>query len=174
NGRIFDGPGDMLSSYLYFGEPIYSATNGKVVGVVDGIPETPAGAFPPNPTAQTAGGNHVVVDMGRGRYAFYAHLQPGSITVRVGQRVSTGQVLGMLGNTGNSDAPHLHFHVMDSPSPLASNGMPYRFANFAVTGTMTNVGPFSEEGAVAAIAPKPRGPRSKMLPLNDQVIDFGG
>jgi len=174
NGRIFDGPGDMLSSYRYFGEPIYSATKGKVVRVLDGIPETPAGAFPPNPTAQTAGGNHVVVDMGRGRYAFYAHLQPGSITVRVGQRVSTGQVLGMLGNTGNSDAPHLHFHVMDSPSPLASNGMPYRFANFAVTGTMTNVGPFSEEGAVAAIAPKPRGPRSKMLPLNDQVIDFGG
>lgn len=174
NGRIFDGPGDMLSSYPYFGDPVYSSTNGKVVGVVDGIPETPAGAFPPNPTAQTAGGNHVVVAMGHGRYAFYAHLQPGSITVKAGQRVSTGQVLGMLGNTGNTDAPHLHFHVMDSPSPLASNGMPYRFTNFTVQGTMTNVGPFSEDGAVATIAAKPRGPRSKMLPLNDQVIDFGG
>jgi Peptidase family M23 len=173
NGRIFDGPGDMLSSYRYFGAPIYSATKGKVVGVVDGIPETPAGAFPPNPTAQTAGGNHVVVAMGRGRYAFYAHLQPGSVTVKVGQRVQTGQVLGMLGNSGNTDAPHLHFHVMDSPSPLASNGVPYRFTDFTVNGTVTNVGPFSEEGAVAAIAPKPRGPRSKMLPLNDQVIDFG-
>lgn len=174
NGRIFDGPGDMLSSYRYFGAPIYSATKGRVVGVVDDIPETPAGAFPPNPTAQTAGGNHVVVDMGRGRYAFYAHLQPRSATVKVGQRVRTGQVLGMLGNSGNTDAPHLHFHVMDSPSPLASNGVPYRFTSFAVKGTMTNVGPFSEDGAVAAIAPKPRGPRSKMLPLNDQVIDFGG
>lgn len=174
NGRIFDGPGDMLSSYLYFGDPVYSSTNGKVVGVVDGIPETPAGSFPPNPTAQTAGGNHIVVAMGKGRYAFYAHLQPGSITVKKGQRVRTGQVLGMLGNTGNSDAPHLHFHVMDSPSPLASNGVPYRFTNFTVNGTMTNVGPFSEDGAVATIAAKPRGPRGKMLPLNDQVIDFGG
>jgi hypothetical protein len=174
NGRIFDGPGDMLSSYPYFGDPVYSSTKGKVVGVVDGIPETPAGEFPKNATAQTAGGNHVVVDMGRGRYAFYAHLQPGSIAVEVGQRVSTGQVLGMLGNSGNSDAPHLHFHVMDSPSPLASNGVPFRFTKFTVAGTLTNIGPFSEEGAVATIAPKPRGPRSKMLPLNDQVIDFGG
>ena len=80
----------------------------------------------------------------------------------------------MLGNSGNTDAPHLHFHVMDSPSPLASNGVPFRFTGFTVNGTMTNVGPFSEDGAVAAITPKPRGPRSKMLPLNDQVIDFGG
>ncbi|HYJ20604.1 MAG TPA: M23 family metallopeptidase [Solirubrobacterales bacterium] len=174
NGHIFSGARDMLSSYLYFGEPIYSATKGKVVGVVDGIPETPAGGFPPNPTAQTAGGNHVVVAMGNGRYAFYAHLQPGSVRVRVGQRVKSGQVLGLLGNSGNSDAPHLHFHVMDSPSPLASNGVPFRFTDFTVEGTMTNVGPFSETGAAAAIVPKPRGPRARMLPLNDQVIAFGG
>lgn len=172
-GRILDGPAEMLSSYPYFGDAVYSATGGKVVGVVDDIPETPAGGFPKNPTAQTAGGNHVVVAMGHGRYAFYAHLQPGSITVEVGQRVGTGQVLGLLGNSGNTNAPHLHFHVMDSPSPLASNGMPYRFTNFAVTGTLANMEAF-ETGAVAAIAAKPNGPRSRMLPLNDQVIDFGG
>jgi murein DD-endopeptidase MepM/ murein hydrolase activator NlpD len=164
----------MLSSYLYFGDPIYSATKGKVVAVVDGIPETPAGGFPPNPTAQTAGGNHVVVAMGAGRYAFYAHLQPGSVMVKVGQRVQTGQVLGLLGNSGNTDAPHLHFHVMDSPSPLASNGVPFRFTDFTVTGTLTNLGPFSEDGAAAAIVPKPRGTHSKMLPLNNQVINFSG
>ncbi|MDQ2631867.1 MAG: M23 family metallopeptidase [Actinomycetota bacterium] len=173
NGRLLDGPRDAFSSYAYFGEPIYSATNGKVVGVVNDIPETPAGGFPKNPTAQTAGGNHVVIDMGGGRYAFYAHLQPGSATVKVGQRVTVGQVLGRLGNSGNTDAPHLHFHVMDSPSPLASNGLPYRFTSFTVAGTMTNVGPFTEDGAVAQIAPEPRGPRSGMLPLNDQVIGFG-
>jgi len=173
NRRLFDGSGDMLSNYLYFGAAVYSASSGKVVGVVDGIPETPAGGFPPNPTAQTAGGNHVVVAMGHGRYAFYAHLQPGSVTVKVGQRVAIGEVLGLLGNSGNTNAPHLHFHVMDSPSPLASNGMPYRFTNFSVAGTLTNLEAF-EGGAVAAIAPKPGGPRSRMLPLNNQVIDFGG
>jgi hypothetical protein len=174
NGRLFSGAQNMLSSYLYFGEPIYSATKGKVVTVVDGIPETPAGGFPENPTAQTAGGNHVVVDMGKGRYAFYAHLQPGSVTVKVGQRVGTGQVLGLLGNSGNTDAPHLHFHVMDSPSPLASNGIPFRFTSFSVSGTLLNLGPFSEDGAAAAIAPTPVGSRAKMLPLNNQIIDFSG
>lgn len=174
NGRLYDGPRGAFSSYAYFGEPIYSATKGRVVGVVNDIPETPAGGFPQNPTAQTAGGNHVVVDMGSGRYAFYAHLQPGSATVKVGQRVAVGQVLGRLGNSGNTDAPHLHFHVMDSPSPLASNGVPYRFTSFTVAGTLTNVGPFTEAGAVAQIAAKPRWPRSKMLPLNDQVVDFEG
>jgi murein DD-endopeptidase MepM/ murein hydrolase activator NlpD len=91
----------------------------------------------------------------------------------VGQLVTVGQVLGRLGNSGNSDAPHLHFHVMDSPSPLASNGVPYRFTSFTVAGTLSNLGPF-EDGVVAQIAPKPRGPRSRMLPLNNQVIDFGG
>lgn len=172
-GRLFDGPANALASYPYFGEPVYSATKGRVVAVVENLPETPAGSFPRNATAQSAGGNHVVVDMGRDRYAFYAHLQPHSVTVEVGQRVAVGDLVGLLGNSGNTDAPHLHFHVMDSPSPLASNGVPYRFGAFTVTGTLTNLGPFSEKGTVAEIAPRPRGPRTKMLPLNDQVVDFG-
>lgn len=174
-GRLFEGSANALSlnSYPYFGDQIHAAAPGRVVAVLDGIPETPAGGFPPNPTAQTAGGNHVVVDIGHGRFAFYAHMQPGSITVKKGARVKTGQVLGLLGNSGNSDGPHLHFHVMDGPSPLASNGMPYRFTNFSVSGTLTNL-PAFEKGAVATIAPKPQGARAKMLPLNLQVIDFGG
>ena len=46
-------------------------------------------------------------------------MQPGSLKVKVGDTVKTGQVLGLLGNSGNTDSPHLHFHVMDGPSPLA-------------------------------------------------------
>ena len=75
-GRLFEGPLDQLSSYPYFGDEIHSVAAGKVVGVVDGIPETPAGALPPAITAEKAGGNHVVVAIGHGRYAFYAHMQP--------------------------------------------------------------------------------------------------
>ncbi|MBS1879419.1 MAG: M23 family metallopeptidase [Actinobacteria bacterium] len=172
-GRLFEGPLDQLSSYPYFGDEVLSATAGKVVGIVDDIPETPAGTFPPHITAQRAGGNHVVVAMGHGRWAFYAHLQPGSVRVRVGQRVSVGQTLGLLGNSGNSNGPHLHFHVMDGPSPLASNGVPFRFSSFNLEGTLTNFAAF-ETGAVAQIAPSPRGPRRAELPLNNQVIDFPG
>lgn len=169
--RIVAGPTDMLGSYPYFGATIYSAAAGKVVGVLDGIPETPAGSFPPSIGAAEAGGNHVVVDIGAGRYAFYAHMQPGSIMVRKGQRVRAGQPLGLLGNSGNSDAPHLHFHVMDGPLPLAANGVPFRFSRFTVRGTLTNLEALTK-GAVAAVAPKPRGPVQRRLPLDNQIIDF--
>jgi murein DD-endopeptidase MepM/ murein hydrolase activator NlpD len=81
--------------------------------------------------------------MGKGRFAFYAHLQPGSIRVKVGDTVKTGQVLGLLGNSGNSDAPHLHFHIMDGPRPLSSNGLPYRFTRFTSAGTLTNLAEIS-------------------------------
>ena len=172
-GTFFSGPRDQLSSYPYFGAEVLSATPGKVVGVVGGIPETRPGGFPPDITAARAGGNHVVVAIGKGRFAFYAHLQPGSIRVRVGQRVRTGQTLGLLGNSGNSDGPHLHFHVMDSPRPLASNGLPFRFRGYAVQGRLTDL-PAFEGGAVAAIAPEGRGPQRRTLPLDLQVVDFPG
>lgn len=58
----------------------------------------------------------------------------GSIKVNPGDTVKRGQVLGLVGNTGNSVAPHLHFHVMDTPSSLASNGLPYEIDQFQVTG----------------------------------------
>jgi murein DD-endopeptidase MepM/ murein hydrolase activator NlpD len=85
--------------------------------------------------------------------------------------VQVGQTLGLLGNSGNSNAPHLHFHVMDSPHPLASNGMPYRFTDFSVEGTLTNLGGI-EEGETARITREELGARHDELPLNDQVIAF--
>ncbi|MBS1680046.1 MAG: M23 family metallopeptidase [Actinobacteria bacterium] len=170
-GRLFEGPLDQLSSYPYFGDEVISATAGKVVGVVDGIPETPAGALPPAITAEKAGGNHVVVAIGHGRYAFYAHLQPGSVRVKVGQKVKVGQTLGLLGNSGNSDAPHLHFHIMDSPHPLLANGLPYRFDKFTVEGTLADLAEL-QAGAVAKIDPRGRGVHRDELPLNNQVISF--
>jgi hypothetical protein len=170
---LFTGARDLLTNYLYHGDQVYSATGGKVVSVTDDLPEPAPGELPKGITAAQAGGNHVVVDIGHGRYAFYAHLIPGSVEVKVGQKVKVGQVLGLLGNSGNSDGPHLHFHVMDGPGPLASNGMPYRFSNFTVEGTVTNIGPL-QEGATAQIDPAGLGPRKAELPLDNQVIAFPG
>jgi len=170
-GRLFEGAKNPLSNYSYFGDEIHSVAAGKVVGVVDGMPDIEAGSLPPSITAAEAGGNHVVVDIGHGRYAFYAHLQPGSVRVKVGQKVKVGETLGLLGNSGNTDAPHLHFHVMDSPYPLLANGMPYRFANFTVAGEVTNMAAM-EDGAVAKIARRETGSRHAELPLDNQVISF--
>ncbi|HXF30221.1 MAG TPA: M23 family metallopeptidase [Solirubrobacterales bacterium] len=170
-GHLFSGPLDQLASYPYFGDEIHSATDGTVVGVLDNVPETTPGTFPPSITAEKAGGNHVVVAIGGGRYAFYAHLQPGSVRVKVGQKVKVGQVLGLLGNSGNSDGPHLHFHIMSTPHPLEANGMPYRFSNFTVEGTLTNTEGI-QKGEVARVEATGRGVRQAELPLTNQVISF--
>jgi murein DD-endopeptidase MepM/ murein hydrolase activator NlpD len=98
-----------------------------VAAIKDGIPENVPGptsrAVPI--TSETIDGNYVVLDLGEGRFAFYAHLQPGSLRVKAGDRVTTGQVLGLVGNSGNSTEPHLHFHVSNGVSPLGSEGLPY-------------------------------------------------
>ncbi len=74
-------------------------------------------------------GNYVVIDHGLGEWGFYAHLAEGSITVRTGDTVEAGQIVGRVGNTGNSEEPHLHFQLMDGPDFLSANGLPVRFSD---------------------------------------------
>lgn len=100
----------------------------------DGLPEQTPGALPTGRRVRSAGANHAVVRIATRRFAFSVHMQPGSLRVRVGDRVRAGQVLGLLGNTGNTDAPHLHFHIMDGPSPLQSNGVPFVLSRFTGEG----------------------------------------
>ena len=74
-------------------------------------------------------GNYVVLDHGNGVFSLYAHLQPGSIRVKAGERVLVGTTLAKLGSSGNSTEPHLHFQVCDAPDPLACAGIPVEFLN---------------------------------------------
>ena len=85
--------------------------------------------------------------------------------------MTKGQVLGLLGNTGNSDGPHLHFHVMDGPGPLSSNGLPYRFESFDVQGTLTNTADL-QTGVEAVLDDTLTGPFTDVLPLDNQLITF--
>jgi hypothetical protein len=173
NRATAQGDPGVTGSYGYFGDEIHSVAPGRVVGLQDGLPEATPGALPSGQTVQSAGGNYVVVDLGRGRYAFYAHMQPGSLKVKVGDRVTAGQVLGVLGNTGNSDAPHLHFHIMDGPSPLLSNGLPFVFTRFTGEGRVT------DEVALATAQVTPvdttalAGTHTKEMPLDLEVVGFG-
>lgn len=172
-GRIADGPVDVLGNYPFYGDEVFSSTAGTVVGVENGLPDGPIDLELPPPKAGDAGGNHVVVAVGGGVYAFYAHLIPGSVKVKVGQRVKVGEPLGLLGNSGNSNAPHLHFQLMDRPSPLGSEGIPYRFSHFTAEGKLANFSQFFALDDQAKVAGAPRGPKRGQLPLNLQVIDFG-
>jgi len=136
DNKTFTGDQLRNESYRAEGNDALAVANGTVVAVKDGIPENVPGvnsrAVPI--TLETVGGNHVIIDIGGGRYAFYAHLKPGSPRVKVGDRVTRGQVIGLVGNSGNSTEPHLHFHISDGNSPLGSEGIPYRYESFEIVG----------------------------------------
>jgi murein DD-endopeptidase MepM/ murein hydrolase activator NlpD len=127
-GRL-NGDPFVNKNYSAYGSEVLAVADAVVAAIKDGIPENVPGptsrAVPI--TSETVGGNFVVLDLG-GQFAFYAHLQPGSLRVKSGDRVTRGQVIGLLGNSGNSTEPHLHFHVSTGVSPLGSEGLPYAIA----------------------------------------------
>lgn len=132
------GDGSQLDQYPYYGTDILAAKGGKVVETATDLPDQIPNQDPVGTTLETAAGNHVTIDMGNGQYALYAHLKPFSVTVRVGDVVTDGQKLGLLGNSGNTTGPHLHFQVMDRPSVLKANGLPFVFDSFVLSGTVTD------------------------------------
>ena len=115
DGKTWTGDASKNQSYRAYGANVLAVADGTVLQTRDGIPENVpdpvARAVPITP--DTLAGNSVLVDIGGGAFAFYAHLQPGSLKVKQGDRIRQGQVLALLGNTGNSSEPHLHFHVVD-------------------------------------------------------------
>jgi hypothetical protein len=139
-GNSFKGDRSKNANFIAYGKEVLAVGDGIVVQTKDSIPENTEGpmsrAVPV--TLITIGGNHVVLDLGNDRFAFYAHLQPGSLRVRVGDRVKTGQVLGLVGNSGNSTEPHLHFHLVDAIAPgtstLGAEGIPYALRSFELVG----------------------------------------
>ncbi len=129
-----------------WGQPVHAALDGVVVEAVDGVAERQwlhvvreSGIAVKNTVAfarrgldaARLAGNHVIMATG-GTYALYAHLAPGSVAVTSGQQVRAGEVIGRVGHTGNSTAPHLHFHLMDSADPLRARGIPCAFAAYLV------------------------------------------
>ncbi|HEY1134083.1 MAG TPA: M23 family metallopeptidase [Nocardioides sp.] len=102
-------------------------------------------------------GNHVLVRHDDGVVAAYAHLRRGSAAVRTGQRVAVGDVLGRVGNTGNTSMPHLHVHLMDREHVDAAAGLPITWTGLERTGEID--APFArwaDDPADSAITSMPR------------------
>ena len=110
-GRGHDGDPKREESWYGFAEPVLAPADGTVVSVSDVHPDEPVG----NVGVLPAPGNHILVDMGGGRYAVLGHLQRGSARVTAGERVRAGQQIAAVGDSGDSLVPHLHLHVQDSP-----------------------------------------------------------
>ena len=130
DGRLFNGDKGDLAGYPSFGADVIAVADGHVVAVTDGLPEQVPGANPVGLPLDEYAGNRVIQDIGGGNYVMYAHLKTGSIKVKVGDRLTTGQPIAAVGNTGNTDAPHLHFQLMSDPEPLRANGLPFLLDKF--------------------------------------------
>lgn len=115
--------GSKNSDYYAYGQDILAPADGTVVTVVDGVPENPPGLT----DIYYRFGNAITISLGNGEYAVLGHLLTGSTKVRVGDRVSRGQVIARCGNSGNSTAPHLHFQISDSPTLSVAASLPAQF-----------------------------------------------
>lgn len=176
NGHIYSGPRENLASYTIFGKPALAVADATVVSVTDKLPEQTPGKYPSDIALQDADGNSVILDLGNHQYALYAHLQPDSIRVHPGDNVKPGQIIGLVGNSGNSVAPHLHFQLMSETSSLASNGLPYEIDSFQITGQTPGTKAFDEaeeKGTPLAIrAMSPAQSIERGLPLDQLIISF--
>jgi len=165
-----------IANWHGYGAEVLAVADGIVAAAVDDMAESATLSGSHGPLAlENASGNHVTLDLGGGRYAFYEHLKHGSITVKRGDRVKSGQVIGMLGNSGSSSSgPHLHFHVADAHDELAAEGLPYVFRNFEVVGAYDEIDTFKTGERWKPPAPAAAGKRSMELPGANTVIVFPG
>jgi murein DD-endopeptidase MepM/ murein hydrolase activator NlpD len=128
NGRTHTGgTDDPLTNYAVFGEPLLAPADGRIVTVIDHYADEPVGTIGPR-------ANALVLDIGGDRYVVMAHLKQGSVTVRAGDSVVSGQLLAAVGNNGNSSQPHLHLQVQDSTADAnAERTYPMVFPNVDIT-----------------------------------------
>ena len=157
-GRTHVGDADRSASYFNYGQPVVAVGDATVVEAIDGLPDQIPNHKVSVPLAH-ADGNHVVLRLRSGVFAGYAHLRPGTVRVKAGQHVRGGQVLGRLGNSGESGGPHLHFQLMDRPSIIDADGIPFQLHRFRLDGFTPSLDAFLDadlSGAPVPIAPRAR------------------
>ena len=135
-GFVPGNPGERPADWNGFGSDVLAVANGLVVAAVDGERDHEPQPVPP----ERASGNYVTIAIGAGRFAFYEHLQQGSVAVKAGQRVRRGEVIAKLGASGSTSiGPHLHFHVADQSDLLAAEGLPFVFEKLLYHGAYPNI-----------------------------------
>ena len=175
-GLAYRTDGKKPEDWIGYGAEITAAGPGTVVEVMRDLPDVTPGKNPEGLTIAQIAGNRVIIDMGSGHYAMYAHLAPGSIPVHVGNYVRQGQKLGLLGNTGNSSAPHLHFQVMDRPSSLDDTSLPFVFDHMNLEGRvlldLADMDENTDKKISMPMDKKEAKPLIRAMPLSRDVEEF--
>ena len=175
NNTCCNGPVTALTSWWGYNTPVLAAAPGVVVTVEDGRPDQQPVGTVSLPPGEDGPGNRVVEDIGSGRYVGYAHLKPGSIPawVRPGARLRQGDLIGRVGNSGNSQAPHLHFQVMDAPSFFDATGLPFVFEVQLLEGRVSEAeAAGSLQGVAVPIDRTGAGVRRGQLPARNGVFGY--
>jgi murein DD-endopeptidase MepM/ murein hydrolase activator NlpD len=174
DGRLFHGDPKSNANFYDYGAEVLAVADGRISDLKDGLPDNAGNneASSRNITLDNVVGNYLILDLGHARFALYAHLQPGSLRVKLGDRVKAGQVLARLGNSGNSDAPHLHFHLMDANSPLGAEGLPYEIDGFTQLGVSDDPAVLDSGQAWRPNSQAAPVVHRRELPVNNAVVTF--
>ncbi|MEV6683234.1 M23 family metallopeptidase [Streptomyces erythrochromogenes] len=183
DGKFYSGDKTKNESFANYGQAIYAVADGTISSTLDNVEGGTPGTLPakdpvlgPKLTVQNVDGNHIIQDLGDGTWAMYAHLVKGSLLVKPGDKVKKGQKIADLGNTGNSSGPHLHFQLMDNPSLLQADAVPYVFDKFTYQGQVSEAAWQASDAYLSGTyfqGKLPKGqPRTDGLPLNLSIVDF--
>ena len=170
-GRLAKSNNDITKDWYGYGADVLAVADGVVASVRNDFLETPTVSGRERVSPERATGNYISLRIGNGEFAFYEHLKPGSIKVKAGQNIKKGQVIAALGFTGQSDGPHLHFHLASKNSPLGAEGIPFNFEHFTYLGKYNNIDSLGKSPWAAIKQPGNR-IRVRERPLPNSVISF--
>ncbi|HEY0197871.1 MAG TPA: M23 family metallopeptidase [Rhodanobacter sp.] len=171
------GAGELRQSkhadWFGFGTDVLAVADGVVRsahdGTVDNKPLAPQ-SEPGSLTADGLYGNYVVLQLAPDVFVHYAHLQRGSVRVKAGDRVHRGEVLGHVGQSGNTGGPHLHFQVSDAATFEGSEGIPFVFDAFTLQGKWSVEQAIDPDATFHPAAAS--GMHRREMPLDNDVIGF--
>jgi hypothetical protein len=138
DNQFFRNGGMRLEDHYSWQQPVYATAGGKVAHVCYDMPDLPPGSMPDprmfRDDPRRLLGNAVAISHGNGEFSYFAHLQQASIQVHVGDLIRRGTLIGLVGNSGRSPGPHLHFQLMEGPNLFIDQGLPVKFSHFSAGG----------------------------------------
>ncbi len=105
--KTFKDDGYYLTDYYCYNAPVVAPADGKIVNIIDGVEDNIPGEI----NMEQNWGNTIIIKHSEHLYSQLSHLKKGSFKVNIGDRVSKGEQIAALGNSGRSPQPHLHFQL---------------------------------------------------------------
>jgi hypothetical protein len=121
-----------LEEFEVFGKDILAPANGIVAQVIDGSIDV----LPGERDRSVGVGNAIIIDHQNGEFSLLCHFKHNSIKIKVGDIVKQGEIIGLCGNTGNTQQPHIHFNLQDNPLMHRAKALPAQFTKIIVNGAL--------------------------------------